>query len=502
LQIFITIHSTVLGFLIAFLILGFEISRNRFGKYALNFFYNNNKLKRLLSLLVATLVICVLEYSTNFDKANFITIIYFILCLSLIIIVIVVPTIFSLFKNVISDEFITNEVSKIKTWDVILENGSPTIDACLESLTLICIQQIKNGETKTASLIIGKITDKHFEVIQEILSIAHQDAHSININRQISFISSFVWKNIIEESIRQNDGTVAFTLLSKVYQYIKILVTKKADKNCLNELFISIADINQLLVGRGLHIVIDKEMILLSDLLKTILKVDLDTTDPDEIFAIRPRYQISLFSLLFEFDFLIYQILTDLAREKQYQKAMKILEFYDECWVRIDNSSLADEVKYKLQRKILEELTSMHIYIIDKFEIPLVSEKENLRLPSLREIGINHPHIIEIIDLLRTYIVELAKRNILTCGTGSVVHALYLIGINACTKIYSDGHEKIIKVILKTYCDAFISSTNQKQLSAEFNKDINIFIRKLEEQNSNGNLDKLIIDLKLVRNKF
>ncbi len=456
-----------------------------------------------MSLLVTTLAICTFEYSTNFYKVNNLTVIYFVFCLTILIIIIIVPIIFSLFGSVISDQFIANEISKIKTWGIIYKDGIPTIDNQLRVITSICVQQIKSGDTETAASIVSKISDKHFEIIEEILSIATINAQAININGQIFFISSFVWKNIIEESIKESDTNIAFITLARIFQYLKFLSSKKVDKNCLNELFISIAEINQLLINSDLYSVVEKEIILLGDLVKTILQIsELDTTNPDENFAIKPIYLISLYSLLFELDFLIYQLVTDLVAKNQYQIAIKVLEFYDECWIRFSDSSIKDETKYRLQKKILEESINMHIYILDAIGVSTIMNKNSYRLPGKREIDVNHLYIIEIVSLISDYIIELAKRNVLMIGNSSVIHNLYLIGISACGKIFDLNSKKIVQIILETYHQALLSLNNQKAFANEFNKDASIFIRKIEALNTDGSLDDLIIDLKLMRNKF
>ena len=114
----LAVISSIFGIFLAVIILGYEISKSKIGKYATLSFRVNKQLQYLCRQFVAILVLALIEYSTNISSSsNNLTVAYFILLISLLLIIQIIPKSFSFLNNLFNPSFVNEEIDKIQDFN-------------------------------------------------------------------------------------------------------------------------------------------------------------------------------------------------------------------------------------------------------------------------------------------------------------------------------------------------------------------------------------------------
>lgn len=492
-----TILASIFGFFLAFVILGFQILHARLGSHVSVFLDNNPLIKRQVTLLTFALLVIVIEYLTEVTWN--LSVIYYILYLTIAILLTIGQVAFTLYEKMVSDEYLQKLAEAIQEF-AIDKNFNPP--PSFVKLVEVCKTQIKNGNKQSAKIIIEKTGEAFWnQMVDEIFEKTARKTHYHNTVDPLEFMASFFWKPLIEECKQYNDYETINEIVLMHYRYLNRSIEKNLHNMVLSNLVNQLNDLNREIFNAGFYASADQQLQYIQTLFRTIyssqeiMELDIPTLVADPGFD-----KVTVFSLHAELANIVSNMADAFNHHKDFSGSISIIDKYERFAAVNYREKVTKEIYWKLAYLICNQATSMRENTI--LYMNQQEAKDSLQFSGRLDIDIDlqNPKLLDHIRVVIEYNEFLAERGLLAGAIDSAMQALYMLGAEAFQKINTD--ESFIQIGMMVV-DAMVRMKKKsitEGLHMAILECLFYYINVLEQRTS-AHAARLVVDIKLAINQ-
>ncbi len=491
--------ASIFGFFLAFVILGFEILRSKVGKNVSVYLQENRLLTTQITVITFTLIIILLEYMTsvNWD----LSIVYFLLYLSVYILWSISEAAFYIFEDILSDKYITRQVEKIKKFGFNAKGDDMVIDPAFAKVMDMARLQIKNGNKDTAEAIINGMATKFWNQLDWVFSNTQRATHFHNIRERLEFMESFCWLPLIEECRQQNAYETINSIVVNHYRYLNRVIECNLDQLTVSAFTGKIKGLNQHIFSAGFTASADQQIRYIHEVYRTayqneeLLKIEID-----KITA--PGYDgVTIYALNAELSYLVSSMVDTLNYKGDALQALSIIGKYDWSARPEYMEDIPKEIEHKIKFIISREATHMRKSTLNRLSHNDALEVTRIGNSMHIDLAQTNVHLLDHIKLLIDYNEFLAGKNLLSGFYHSPLQELYMAGTEFIKKIdQGEQPEILLRMIIKSFL-RIKDLTPLLDVHTALLEMLFYYVYLLEELN-NPTMHVIITDIRLAINQF
>lgn len=492
-----TILASIFGFFLAFVILGFQILHARLGSHVSVFLDSNPLIKRQVTLLTFALLIIVIEYLTEITWN--LSVIYYILYLTIAILLTIGQVAFTLYEKMVSDEYLQKMAEAIQEFAIDKNfNAPPSFDKLVE----ICKIQIKNGNKKSAKIIIEKTGEAFWnQIVDEIFEKTERKTHYQNTVDRFEFMASFFWKPLVEECKQYKDYETINEIVLMHYRYLNRSIEMNLHNMVLSNLVDQLNDLNREIFNAGFYTSADQQLQYIQSLFRTIYSSrEIMELDIPALVANPGFDKVTVYSLHAELANIVSNLADTFNRHKDFSASISIIDKYERFAAVNYRETVTKDIYWRLAYLICNEAISMRENTI--LYMNQQEAKDSLQFSGRLDIDtdLQNPKLFDHIRVVIEYNEFLAERGLLSGAFNSAMQALYILGVETFQKINTD--KSFIEIGMMVV-DAMVR-IKKKSITEELHMAILECLYKyidVLKQGTAAHAAGLILDIKLAINK-
>lgn len=380
LNVTITALASILGIIIAVILVAFEILRNTYNLYAFNTFFNNKTLKRLISIFLMTISISYLNMLLLSDPLSELNIkyTYFSFFLFLASLFLLFPYLFNIITSTHSKKKIDEIINKLDS--SIIEdlgwNGSSPIvyidtwgEDPISTLIESGVNSLKNGNSYLSMLILTELESKFIEILQN-QNLKEKNTMKKYINVYLLFLNRITYQAM---DLKEFDIlNLSLDSISNIYNFF---VENKLSANEIVDLDKFLRDFITNAIKRNLDQLANRGIKLLGDITKNNLENNIPPEN--DVFTLQalnglkikdPDHDAELQWTHFAYNYVMY--IKFASKEAINNNRIEVLKtsssVLENLINHILNSSLSKTQKHSIIRNCIDYNREMTIEGIEK----------------------------------------------------------------------------------------------------------------------------------------